>query len=172
MLLMETPESPSDMSIEPIVKSHVVKDFDCGQYDINLYIHRFAKKNTLAGFGRTYVLLKPGHLRVWAYYTLAAHSIEAKEFPTSDNCPQRISVVTLGRFGIDNSLRSKGYGDVLMAHAFGKALEAADAIGVHGIFLTAKNRKLVKYYSKYDFESMPNNPLNMFISIPTLKKAE
>ena len=169
---MALPESLLDVAIEPLTKSHVVKDFDCENGDINLYIHRFAKKNTVAGFGRTYVLVKPGHLRVWAYYTLAAYSIDASEFHSLDSCPQKVSVALLGRFGVDKALKKQGYGDQLMAHVFSRALDAADVIGIHAIFLNAKNRKLVNHYSKYGFMSLPDNILNMFIAIKTLSSAE
>ena len=169
---MEPPELLLDVAIEPLVKSHVVRDFDCENGDINQHIHRFAKKNTVAGFGRAYVLVKPGHSRVWAYYTLAAYSIDASEFHSLDNCPQKVSVALLGRFGVDKVLKKQGYGDRLMADVFSRALDAADVIGIHAVFLNAKNRKLASHYSKYGFMSLPDNILNMSIAIKTLRSAE
>ena len=132
---METPKSPLDLIIEPIAKSHIVRDFSCGEKSIDLYIKRFAKKSTIAGYGRTYVAVKPGHFRVWAYYTIAASYVDASSFHSLEGCPKNISVALLERIGVEEQLRGKGFGDALMAHAFQVALQSADLIGIHAVIL-------------------------------------
>lgn len=168
---MDAPESIHDLRIEPITKQHIVKKFDCAQADINIYIHRFAKKSMMAGFGRTYVAVRPGQQIVLAYYTLSAYAIDASRFHNLEGCPKNISVALLGRIGVDKSIQRQGLAQILMAHAFNKAVEASEAIGIHAIFLTAKDRRLAKHYEKYGFVSLPDDKLNMYLAIETLKRA-
>lgn len=166
---MNAPQTPEELIVEPITKAHIVKDFDCGEVEINLYLHRFAKKSTAAGYGRTYVVTQPEHASVRAFYTLAASSIDASNFPGLSGCPKSISVILLARLGIEKDLQGRGLGEFLMSHLFDVSLQAAELIGVNAIVLTAKNHQLVEYYKRYGFISFYDEPQRMYLSIGVLK---
>lgn len=172
---METPASLDELVIETLTKDHNVKIFSCGDSEddakINGYLKQNAKKNNSYGYGRTYVAVRPGHSRVWAYFTLAASHVDASKFPTAKGCPHFVSVVLLGRLGRDISLRGMGIGDMLMSHVFRISLEASEMIGVHAIVLHAKTQKLASNYAGYGFVPFVDNPQHMFYPIDLIRQA-
>ncbi len=56
-----------------------------------------------------------------------------------------------------------------MAHVFDTAIQSADLIGIHAVFLEAKNRNLVRPYTQFGFFNSIDNPLHMYLAIDTLK---
>lgn len=168
---MEPPQSPDELVIELLTKSHQRKEFSCGKQKLDEYVQLHARKNTEYGYGRTYVAVKPGDTRVWAFYTLAASEIDAKLLPSSKGCPKLISVIKLGRLGVDSQIQRIGVGQMLMGHAFHMSVEAAERVGVHAVVLDAKDEDLIGYYNRYGFSSLMDDPLHMYLAIQTIAKA-
>lgn len=173
---MEPPALPEDVVLERLVKGrHLIRDFSSGDEKMDNWLRRHAVKNARFGYGVTYVAVRPGDVRpgdvrVWGFYSLSAGAIDASDLTTSDGSPSHISVALLGRIATEQSLQGRGFGEMLLIHALGKALEASRIIGVHGVLLDAKNERLVRWYSKYGFESIPKDRLRMFMSIATFEK--
>lgn len=168
---METPQNSDDLIIELLTEQHNVRKLRTGESQIDGYLRSHANKNSVYGFGRTYVAIKPGHPRVWAYYTLAANHIDVSAYPSSDGCPQKISIALLGRIGVDKNIQNIGIGRKLMGHALQNVLDASEKIGIHAIVLDAKNQGLVSYYAKFGFEKLMDSPLHLYLSISSLAQA-
>ena len=168
---MENLPSIDELEIEILQKQHKVGKFSCGEPEIDKHLAHHAKKNTAYGYGRTFVAIKPGHPRVWAYYTLAASYVKAECFPSADGCPQQISVVLLGRIGVESEMAGRGLGQMLMGHAFQMSLEAAQRVGVHAIVLDAKSEKLTEYYARFGFTRLIDSPLHMYLPLSVLLQA-
>ena len=168
---MDAPADAGDLIIEPIAKEHNVRKFRSDEAGIDNYLRSHAKKNSLYGYGRTYVAIKPGHSRVWAYYTLAANHLDVSTYPSADGCPQRIAIALLGRVGVDKSIQNIGVGQKLMGHAFQTTLDASEKIGIHAIVLDAKNERLVAYYTKFGFEKLMDSPLHLYLPLSLLAQA-
>ena len=165
---MEALPTLDDLIIEPLTKEHNVRKLRSGEAQIDSYLRSHATKNSIYGFGRTYVAIKPGHSRVWAYYTVAANHLDISTYPSADGCPQKISIALLGRVGVDQSIQNIGMGQKLMGHAFQTILDASEKIGIHAIVLDAKNQRLVSYYAKFGFEKLMDSPLHLYLPLSLL----
>ena len=168
---MEVPQKPDDLIIEPLNKSHNVRKLRSGETQIDSYLRAHAYKNSLYGFGRTYVAVQPGHPRVWAYYTVAANHLDVSAYPSPDGCPQKIAIALLGRVGVDRDIQSMGIGQKLMGHAFQTILDVSEKIGIHAIVLDAKNERLVSYYAKFGFEKLMDSPMHLYLPLSLLDQA-
>lgn len=155
---MTPPTSPHDISIELLSEHHDLSDFTCGETDLDEYLKNKALLSSVEGYGRTYVTIKPGHKRVWAYFTLAPKEVKAKSFPAAPSPPSLISVLLLGRFAIHQDLQGQHYGRELMAHVFEISVKAADLIGGHAIILDAQNEGVKAFYTKFGFTPFWINP--------------
>lgn len=168
---MDTPQSPDELVIEPIGKGHNVRKFRSDEAQIDTYLRSHANKNSLYGYGRTYVAIKLGYSRVWAYYTLAANHLDVSAYPSAEGCPQQIAIALLGRVGVDRDIQNIGVGQKLMGHAFQTTLDASEKIGIHAIVLDAKNQRLVSYYTKFGFEKLLDDPLHLYLPLSVLTQA-
>ncbi|RYZ78580.1 MAG: hypothetical protein EOP04_29410, partial [Proteobacteria bacterium] len=132
------PESPEDLVIEQLTREHRVRKFDCGNDELNQYIARHAKTNTDHGHCRAYVAIKPGHPRVWAYYTLTSSAIDVQDYTSPIKCPQKVSCIRIGRMAVESSLQGMAIGTKLMIHALKTSVKASEIIGVHAVVLDPK----------------------------------
>jgi hypothetical protein len=55
-----------------------------------------------------------------------------------------------------------------MSMALVKTAETAARIGVAGLFVDAKDDTLTKFYTRFGFQSLPDNPLTMFLPIQSI----
>jgi predicted N-acetyltransferase YhbS len=169
---MSGPVSPADLVIEPLAKQHDLKQFRCGETALDDYLRRHARISTLAGYGRTYVAIQPGHARVWAFYTLATASVDVSSLPVKpESSPRHLPVILLARFAVDSSLQSMGIGRMLMVHCFKISLEVADRAGVHALVVYAKNSRVGQYYQRFGFMPLTDDPLHLFLPIAVLREA-
>jgi GNAT superfamily N-acetyltransferase len=167
---MEAPQSPDELVIERLNKSHKFQDFSSGDKVMDGWLKRHAIRNVRYGYGLTYVAVQPNNPKVWGFYSLSAGAIDASEMYTQDGCPSHIAIALLGRIATDESVQKRGIGELLLVHALTKAVEASKILGIHGVLLDASTEERMRWYSKYDFASLPNNPLKMFISIATIEQ--
>ena len=153
---------------------HDVSAFDCGSTALDNYLKRFALTNNSAGSARTYVSALEISLRVAAYYSLCAASIEKA------NAPERIAkgmpshpipVVLLARLAVDREFQDQGLGAGLLKDAFLRSLNAADAIGIRAFLVHAKDAAAARFYAHFGFVPSPTDPLHLMLLIKDLKHA-
>lgn len=76
-----------------------------------------------------FVLIEPPAARVLSYYTLSASLVDARELPDTlakklPRYPQ-LPVTLLGRLAVDQSVKGRGLGELLLIDALRRSLEAA-----------------------------------------------
>lgn len=158
------PTSPDELVIETICLRHEVREFRCGEQKLEDWLRRNARKNTLCGYGRTFVAVKPGCPRVWAFFTLAASHVEATTVSAPD-APKMVSVVRLGRLAVQDGIQNIGIGRMIMGKALEYAAEAAERIGIHAMVVDAKNDGLIEFYRKQGFVSVIGEPRTMYLPL-------
>ena len=57
-----------------------------------------------------------------------------------------------------------------MIEAMKRALVIADNAGVIGLFVDAKDEAAKEYYQRYDFVSLRDNPLSLFLPLATIRE--
>lgn len=148
-------------------------NFDCGNEVLNHYLRAIARQHNKKGISRTFVLVDSSQPQtIIGFVTLALCEIRAVQLPNkwSKKYPATIAGVKLARLAVDKKYQRQGIGEILMVEAMKRALIIADNAGVIGLFVDAKDEAAKKYYQRYDFVSLSDNPLSMFLPLATIGK--
>lgn len=159
--------------IVPLDRSHDRKEFDCNEADLNDYLSRFARQNHENGVARTFVAIDPQQpTRILGYYSLAVGNLEKANFPASSikrlpNFP--VAIARLARLAVDEKMQGKGIGEDLLIDALLRCLKIANNAGIFAIIIDAKHEHAKAFYARYEFESLPDQPLTLWLPIKALK---
>ena len=150
-------------------EQHQTEQFFCGVESLDVWLKRRAFKNQIQGASRTYVACQGN--RVVAYYAIASGAVTCNEATgrLRRNMPDPISVVVLGRLGVDSSLHGQGLGRSLVRDAALRILQAADVIGIRGMTVQALSDDARIFYEHMGFESSPLDPKLLMITLADLK---
>lgn len=77
--------------------------------------------------------------------------------------PSSIPVVLLGRLAVDEEFKGQGLGYSLLQHATGRALEAAETIGIHAVLVHAINDAVVPFYENFGFTPFPDEQRTLYL---------
>ena len=58
----------------------------------------------------------------------------------------------------------------MMANAIERVLMVSKNLGIIGFFVDAKNESAKQYYEQFGFIPLPDNPLELFLPIATLRQ--
>jgi ribosomal protein S18 acetylase RimI-like enzyme len=158
--------------IESFQRSHDKSSFDCGENSLNDYLQRYARQNVENDSARVYVAVRPDSARVCGYFTLSAGRVNITEFPgrVSKGWPRDVPTIHLGRIGVDVEFQGQGLGDALMGAAIETSIEAADKIGVAAIELWTLNENLSRFYQRFEFFSLLDNPQHLVLPLANARK--
>ena len=105
-----------------------LKDFNCGNADLNTYLKCYAYQNDKSGMGRTFVLFDNDVLI--GFVTLCSASLLFDELPKAMKLPRYpIPAIKIARLAVDERFQGKGYGKELLAFSLEKIALLADYIG-------------------------------------------
>jgi GNAT superfamily N-acetyltransferase len=160
--------------IEPLARTHERSAFTCGARSLDEYLARFARQNHESGIAKTFVatdLDRPQ--RILGYYSISAGAIgrenlpapAAKRFP---NFP--IPVARLARLAVGLEFQGHGLGEDLMMDALNRVLRASGDIGIVAILVDAKDEKARRFYARYEFESLPDQPLALWLPMTAVAR--
>ncbi len=143
---------------------HDRASFDCGVAALNDYLRTKLGQHTRKSLTRGYVLATPKG-RIAGYFTLAAGRLTVIVIPEGHGFPAKMPLPTtlLGRLAVDQSFRGQGLGAALLMHALRIAVEASRTIASAVIEVDAKDAASQSFYAKYDFKSLPDDPLHMYL---------
>jgi len=165
---------PDEWRIEPLERKHDRGRFDCGEAALNDYLARYARQHQESGIARTFVAVGGGgHSRIHGYYSLTVGGIDkanlppraAKRFP---NYP--LPMVRLARLAVALGMQGQRLGEDLLMDALHRCLRVAREVGVVAILIEAKHEQANGFYSRYEFESLPDQPLLLWLPRPTVRR--
>ena len=157
--------------IEKLQRVHAVDALDCGNKDLNRFLHQYALLNQSSGASQTYVGL--ADQTIIGYYSLAVGSVE------HDKAPERvmkglahhaIPIMLLARLAVDAHWQSKGIGVALLKDAMLRTLHAADIAGIRAFVVHAKDDVAKGFYEHFDFLPSPTDPLHLFLLLKDVRK--
>jgi ribosomal protein S18 acetylase RimI-like enzyme len=161
------------LKVELLNNQHNRTDFDCGNSELNAYLKQTARQHNDKGLSRTFVLIEDTQPDlILGFFTLAICEIEKQVFPASiaKKYPNSIPAGKLARLAISENHQKQGYGKLLMLHAMQHFLKVSQSVGIIGVFVDAKNQQAARYYEQYGFVVLPDNPLQLFLPLETLKQ--
>ncbi len=145
---------------------HSTSGFDCGNAVLNAFLLKNASSYEKIGASKTYVLLQGDH--VIGFHSISAATVEAKTIDI--RWPKHsMPVVLLGRLAIDIQSHGQGYGRLLVADVFQKALSVSKLIGCTAIVTDTKDQAAIEFYRKCGVKSFKGNESKLFISMKTVE---
>lgn len=164
--------SDSGWQIVPLHDSHNRSTFDCGEPELNEWLHIHAGHSAKSGSARTFVAVDEDN-RILGYYAIAAQSVVAETAPPrlKKGMPRHpIPVVLLARLAVDEKMKGFGIGAGLLKNALLRCLNAAGEVGVRAMIVDAKNEEARKFYEHFDFEGFPEDRNRLFLLIKDLRR--
>lgn len=160
-------------TIEPLNKRHDRSRFSCGDGSLDEYLKKYASQNERLNVSRHYIALNPGNASVLGYYSLSAGSVAWDNLPhdTRKKLPKYpIPVAHLGRLGVDKSAQGKGLGEFLLLDALARVARLTDEIAIQAIEVVASSEQARRFYQKYGFLSLLDDPQHLYLAVATLRK--
>lgn len=162
------------LRIEPLSRRQNREGFDCGNPELNDYLQHTARQHTDKGLSRTEVLIDDGApAEILGYVTLSLAEIITDTLPPryAKKYPAKAHGVKLARLAVAQARQREGLGALMMVHAMRRALEVADSAGIIGLFVDAKDEAASRYYRRFGFLPLPDDPRKLFLPLATLRQA-
>lgn len=154
---------------EPIRKSHRRQEFDCGDEDLNTFIHRFARQAHEQHVAKTYCAIDNADSdRVLGFYTLTTASKGIHQLPpalTKGLARHDIGGYKLARIATDLSIAGQGLGGQLLATAALRCLRVSHEVGGHLLYIDAKSNRAAEWYAKFGAVPLADHPLTLVIKL-------
>lgn len=151
---------------QPLVASHSISEFDCGEASLDDWLKRRALINQVSGASRIFVVADQDN-RVCGYYALAAGAV-AHQLATGAvrrNMPDPIPVLILARLAVDRRAQGIKLGAGLLQDAVNRAGSVAQNAGVRALVVHALNEKAREFYEFYGFGVSPIHPLTLMLRL-------
>jgi GNAT superfamily N-acetyltransferase len=166
-------ESGEDWLVEELGADHDRSAFSCGHDSLDDFLKKFASQNQKTGVSNTYVAVRAGEPRVHGYYSISAGAVQFAEIPEElrKRLPKYpVPVAHLGRLAVDAATQGQRLGELLLMDALAKIVGAADSIGIHAVEVVAIDENAKRFYLKYGFTALLDDPHHLYISIKMLRK--
>ncbi len=167
-------ESDQDWQIEALSADHDRSAFFCGHESLDDFLKRFAGQNQKLGVSKTYVAIRSGNQAVRGYYSISAGAVQFTDVPEKlrNRLPKYpVPVAHLGRLAVDAGAQGHGLGELLLLDALARIVSAAESIGIHAVEVVAIDENAKRFYSRYGFTELLDDPQHLYISIKMLRKA-
>ncbi len=165
---------PVDWCVQALRRDHDRAQFGCGEPTLDEYLSNFARQNHESGVARTFVAVREAEpSRILGYYSLAVGSIGRANLPQAaarrfPNFP--LPVARLARLAVDRTQQGEGIGAGLLFDALARCLRVAEDVGIAAVIIDAKHEKAKAFYSHYEFDALPDQPLSLWLPLPALRK--
>jgi GNAT superfamily N-acetyltransferase len=160
--------------IEPLRKQHDRRSFTCGDSGLDDWFRHRAGQDPRRDLAQVFVALDEP-LGVIGFYSLSAFALElddlpedlAKKLPRYDAIPAAL----VGRLARDVRVRGQGIGDILLADAIGRILDARRRLAVYAIVVDALTDRARAFYRGFGFTPLPSRSDRLFLLTSVAERA-
>jgi ribosomal protein S18 acetylase RimI-like enzyme len=162
------------IAIEPLGKQHDRAAFSCGQPDLDDWFRRRASQDERRDMARVFVTVD-SDLGVVGFYSISSFALAigdlpeeiARRLPRYDTVPAAL----IGRLARDLRARGRGVGDILVADAIRRILDAGRSLAVFAIVVDAKDAAAQSFYKSFGFMPFADRPLRLYLPTASATKA-
>lgn len=139
---------------------HDVSAFSCAESSLDTWLREQAVPATARRTARTWVWVDAEGVVV-GYYALAAHRVTREDVPprVGRGGPTEIPAVLLARLALSESLRGQGLGEVLVADALARILDATQTVAARLVAVDALHERVAQFYESLGFSRIPGSLL-------------
>jgi len=162
------------LKIETVSRDHNRSGFDCGNDALNQYLKKIARQHLNKGISRTFVLVDDSMPReILGFFTLVSCEIFVDKLPRkyAKKYPSKAPAAKLARLAVAKDRQRQGLGTHMMINAVERVIRVSQDLGIIGFFVDAKDNKAKAYYEQFGFIQLPDNPLELFLPLATLRNA-
>ena len=156
------------LSIQPLTGRHDRNAFESASEPLDAWLRQTAQQHQRRGISKTFVAVADDvPSRVLGYYALTACEVLTEELPPdlAKKLPRKIPGIRLGRLAVDRAVQGQGLGELLLVDAIERARRVFEHIGVHALFVDAKDERAAAFYRKYGFRPLPTDPLRLVLPL-------
>jgi GNAT superfamily N-acetyltransferase len=154
--------------------------FDCGEPELNDFLHTKAVKHMEVGVSRTMVLpatvpLPSGKLPICTFYSIAPGSISRETLPPAlaKKLPRYpIPIFLLAELGVHQEYHGQGLGKITLLHALTYFVEINVHMRAYAIMVDCLDETAEGFYTKYGFEFLYelNGRKRLFMPMSTVSQ--
>ena len=155
---------------EPLLTTHLVDEFECGEIVLDYWLKRRAMTNQLSGASRTFVVADQDQ-RIYGYYAMAAGAV-THQMATSSvrrNMPDPVPVMVLARLAVDRGAQGMKVGGSLLQDAVNRAVAVSQNAGVRALLVHALHDRAKQFYEHYGFQASPLHPMTLMLRLNSVK---
>jgi GNAT superfamily N-acetyltransferase len=159
------------LSIQPLRGNHDRSRFDSGSGELDLWLRQTAQQHQRRGISKTFVAVAEDEpSRSLGFYALTACEVVSQDLPDdlAKRLPRKVPGIRLGRLAVDRTVQGQGLGELLLMDALDRARRVLEHIGVHALFVDAKDERAAAFYRKYGFRPLPEQPLQLVLVLAGL----
>lgn len=140
------------------VERHDLSAFSCGEASLDSWLREQAAPATARRTARTWAWTDHD-AAVVGYYALSAHKIAREQVPAKigRGGPAEIPAVLLARLALSTSLRGQGWGEVLVADALKRIIDATQTVAARLIVVDAVHERVAQFYESLGFRRVPSS---------------
>jgi GNAT superfamily N-acetyltransferase len=152
--------------LEPLGKQHDRSKFACGQAELDDWFRRRAGQDERRNIARVFVAVDSDR-GVVGFYSLSTFKLDFDDLPGElvGKLPRYDGILAalIGRLARDSGVRGKGVGELLVADAVRRILNAAQSLAVSAIIVDAKDVWAATFYEGFGFRRFPLRPNRLFL---------
>jgi len=110
---------------------------------------------------------------ILGFFTLAFCEIRVEKLPPkyAKKYPATAPAAKLARLAVSRDRQRQGLGPLMLMNAIERVVTISENLGIMGFFVDAKNKGAKTYYEQFGFIHLPDNPLELFLPLATLRQA-
>jgi GNAT superfamily N-acetyltransferase len=147
---------------------HDRRTCDSGSAQLDAWLRQTAQQHQRRGISKTFVATsEDAPSRILGFYALTVCEVVADELPEdlAKKLPRRVPGIRLGRLAIDRVVQGQGLGELLLMDAIARAKLVLEHVGVHALFVDAKDARAAMFYRRYGFRPLPSQPSTLVLVI-------
>ncbi len=152
--------------IEPLGQHHDRSGFSCGQPALDDWLRHRASQDEKRNIARVFVAVD-GDLGVVGFYSLSTFTLSLDDLPeeVARKLPRydAIPAALIGRLARDLRVRGRRIGELLLADAVRRILDASRSVAVFAIVVEAKDEPAAAFYRGFGFISFPARARRLFL---------
>jgi GNAT superfamily N-acetyltransferase len=154
----------------PLQLDQIIKGFDCGHEDLNVWFKNRALVNQQTGASRTFITTRDD--TVTGFFALATGQLD-HSYATGKvkrNMPDPLPAIILGRLAVDIKFQRKGIGFDLLKDAMLRVIYVSEYVGIRALIVHAKSEEAKTFYMKYGFSESPLHSRTLMILVKDLRE--
>jgi GNAT superfamily N-acetyltransferase len=154
-------------------REHDRTGFDCGQPALDDWLKQRAGQFDQRDLARTYVAVRGQQSAVLGYYAISSHRVRREDLPDGQakGLPRiDVPVILLGRLAVDRRVQGQGLGALLLIDVLRRAERLAEQLGVRAVEVDAIDDAARKFYEKFGFVPLLDNPQHLFLPMSIIRK--